>query len=309
MKRPLSALFVVGAAVTLLPLRVNAQAFTAPEGVGQVTIAWQRVENEGHRFSDGFLLARGQSVTMSALFEVDYGITDRFSATAGIPYVFARYTGANPPPSGLPLDACGCWHSTFQDLSLAARYRFGDDPWAVTPIVRYVLPSHGYRYVGEAVVGRNLWEAQVGVDAARRLSGALRKATVQAGYTYAFVEKPLPDVSNNRSNAVLDIGYALTKRLYIHGTSEWQKTNGGLRIGSPTGHPFFPPGELNTPQRFAQQDRVLAAQYWHAGGGLTWSFGPIDVFASFTKYLDGKNTHDGRAYTIGTTWYFDRSRL
>jgi len=246
---------------------------------------------------------------MSTLFEADYGITDRFSATAGLPYVFAKYTGALPPPSFLPVDACACWHSSFQDLSLGARYRFGDDTWAITPQFRYVVPTHSYRYVGEAVVGRNLREEQIGINGGLRLSGALRKASVEASYTYAFVEKPLRDVSINRSNGFLGVGYALTNRLFIRGTAEWQQTHGGLRIGSPTGNPFFPPGELNTPQRFAQRDRLLSSQYWHAGGGLAYSAGPVDLFVAITKYVRGKNTHNGQVYTIGSTWYFDRSKL
>src|SRR5712692_7542400 len=134
------------AALALAPSPVAAQAFTLPQGVGAVTLAWQYVDNTGHRLSDGFLVERGQSVTMSADFELDYGVTDRLSATFGIPYVFAKYTGALPPPSNLPVDACRCWHSTFQDFSLAARYHLGDDRWAVTPLVRYTRPSHDYRY-------------------------------------------------------------------------------------------------------------------------------------------------------------------
>jgi len=308
MKCRLGALIAIGAAVALSPSRITAQAFTAPAGIGQVTVAWQYVQNTGHRFSDGFLVARGQSVTMSTLLEMDYGITDRLSATAGIPYVFAKYTGAIPPPSFLPVDACGCWHSSFQDFSLATRYRFGKDTWAITPQVRYLRPSHGYRYKGEAVVGRNLQEAQVGVNAGLRLSGVLRKVSVQTGYTYSFVERPIRDISINRSDAFFDVGYALTNRLYIRGTGIWQETHGGLRIGSPTGNPFFPPGELNTPERFVQRDRLLSTQYWHAGGGLAYAAGPVDVFVSFTKYVGGRNTHNGHAYTIGSTWYFDRSK-
>ena len=135
---------------------VAAQAFTPPRGVGSITVAGQYVDNTGHRQTDGNFVARGQSVTMSADFEVEYGIASRFSVTLGIPYVFAKYTGAMPPPSRLPVDACGCWHSSFQDLSLAGRYRLGSDTWAVTPVVRYGHPSHDYPYQGEAVVGRKL---------------------------------------------------------------------------------------------------------------------------------------------------------
>ena len=291
-------------ALALAPSPVAAQAFTLPQGVGAVTLAWQYVDNTGHRLSDGFLVERGQSVTMSADFELDYGVTDRLSATFGIPYVFAKYTGGLPPPSNLPVDSCRCWHSTFQDFSLAARYHLGDDRWAVTPLVRYTRPSHDYRYQGEAVVGRDLQEGQIGFNLGARLVGFLPRASLQAGYTYAFVEKVLK-IPLNRSNAFIDLGYALTRRLYVHGNGLWQHTHGGLRFGSPTGNPFFPPGELNTPERFAQRDRLLRVNNWKVGGGLAYSASPVvDVFAAFTKFVSGTDSHNGQAYTVGATWYF-----
>ncbi len=308
MNRRIGALFAIGAAVTLSLSSLGAQAFTAPQGLGSVTVAAQYVDNTGHRLSDGLLLARGQSVSMSALMEVDYGITDRFSVTGGMPFVFAKYTGALPPRSNLPLDACRCWHSAFQDLSLAARYRFGDDTRAITPLVRYVHPSHDYRYQGEAVVGRNLQETQLGVDAGLRLPGFLRKADVQTGYTYSFVEKPIRNISINRSNGSLTVGYALTRRIHMHGTAAWQHTHGGLRFGSLTGTPFFPPGEYNTPERVAQRDRLGAVQYWQAGGGIAYSAGPVDLFVSAMKYVWGRDAHNGQVYTVGSSWYFDVSR-
>ena len=266
-------------------------------------MAWQYVQNTGHRLTDGFLREAGQSVTTSADFELDYGVTDRLDVTFGIPLVFAKYTGSLPPPSGLAVDACQCWHSTFQDFAVAARYRIGNDPWAVTPFVRYVRPSHGYRYQGEAVVGRDLWETQVGLFAGFRLAPFLPRATVQAAYTYAFVEKVL-DISLDRSSGFLDFGYAVSRRLYLHATGIWQETHGGLRFGSPTGNPFFPPGELNTPERFSQRDRILKVRYRHVAGGLSYSVGPVDLFAAFTKYVWGRDTHNGQAYTVGASWYF-----
>lgn len=297
----------VVAAFASVPTPLVAQAFTLPQGVGAVTLAWQYVDNTGHRLSDGFLRVVGQSVTTSAHFELDYGVTDRLSATLDIPYVFAKYTGSLPPRSGLPVDACQCWHSSFQDFSLAARYRLGNDPWAATPVVRYVLPSHDYNYVGEATVGRDLQEVQVGVSAGVRLVGFLPQASVQAGYTYSFVEKVL-DIPNDRSNGFVQLGYALTRRLFVQAGGTWQRTHGGLRNGSVTGNPFFPPGEYNTPARLAQRDRLGRTNYWHVGGGLSYSAGPVDVFASFRKYVSGTDTHNGQAYTVGATWYFDLSK-
>ncbi len=301
--RPLFATAIVGAlASTSLP--VAGQAFTPPQGVGSITLAWQYVDNTGHRLSDGYLREAGQSVTTSVAFELEYGFTDRLSVTLAIPYVFAKYTGSQPPPSGLPVDVCACWHSSFQDFALSARYRLGDGPWAVTPLLRYVQPSHNYTYQGEAVVGRNLNELQVGVATGLRLVGFLPDATVGAGYAYSFVER-IADVSIDRSNGYVDLGYALTRRLYVRAVGTWQQTHGGLRFGSVTGDPFFPPGELNTPERFSQRDRLLRTNYWQVGGGVSYSTGPVDIFASIIGYVWGRDAHAGQSYTVGATWYFD----
>jgi hypothetical protein len=298
--------FGVVAALALTPQSAYAQAFTAPEGVGAVTVAWQIVDNTGHRFTDGLFLPGGESVTMSALAEFDYSFTDRLAVTAGLPYVFAKYTGAQPPFSGLPVDTCACWHSGFQDFSLSGRYRFGTDIWAVTPLAAYGQPSHDYPFQGEAVVGRNLRELRVGVSAGLRLVDLLPKASIQGSYTYGFVERALDDVDIDRSNASIDFGYALTSRLYLRGSGIWQHTHGGLRVGSPSGNPFLPLGELiNPPERFAQRDRVQKSNYWHLAGGVSFDAGPVDLFAAYTKYVWGTDTHNGQAFTFGSTWYFD----
>ncbi|HEY6066795.1 MAG TPA: hypothetical protein VIY96_11605 [Thermoanaerobaculia bacterium] len=281
------------------------QAFTLPQGVGAVTFAWQYVNNTGHRLSDGFLRRAGQSVTESALLEAEYGVTDRLSASFGVPYVWAKYTGALPPPSGLPVDACKCWHSGLQDFAFTARYRLGTDTIALTPHVRYVLPSHDYPYKGEAVLGRDLHELQVGASAGARLPGVLSKGSVQASYTYAFVEKPV-HVDINRSNLFFDIGYAPTRRLYARVGANYQDTPGGLRIGSVTGRPFFLPGDYRGhPDLFAQRDRIGRVKYWQVGGGLSYDVGPADVFAAVSSYIWGRDAHDGEVYTVGATWYFD----
>lgn len=303
---PLAAAVVT--AIAAAPVRASAQAFTPPAQVASITVASQWVSNTGHFMSDGLLLRAGPSVTASALVEVDFGVTDRLSATAGLPYVFAKYTGALPPSSRLERDACRCWHSSFQDFSIASRYRFGDEFWAMTPQVRYSRPTHDYPFEGEAVVGRKLQELQIGINTGVRLVSVLPRASVQASYTYSFVEKAVDNTSINRSNGYLELGYPLTRLLYVRGSAIWQRTHGGLRFGSISGEPFFPPGELNTPARFTQRDRVLRTKYWHFGGGLSYSAGPADVFVSVEKYAWGRDAHNGIAYTVGSSWYFDFSK-
>lgn len=294
------------AALAFAPAPVAAQAFTLPQGVGAVTLAGQYIDNTGHRLSDGFLRKAGESVSMSALLEVDYGFSDRLSGTFGVPYVWAKYTGGQPPRSRLPVDICACWHSGLQDLSFTARYRLGNESLALTPHVRYILPSRDYRSRGEAVVGRNLQEAQIGGSAGAKL-GFLPKASVGASYTYSFVEE-VANVSIDRSIGSFDLGYALSRDFYVRAGANWNWTHGGLRTGSVTGDPFFPPGEYNTPERLAHGDRLGRVNFWQVGGGVSYNAGPVDVFASVSSYVWGRDAHDGEAYTVGATWYFDFSK-
>jgi hypothetical protein len=284
-----------------------AQAFTAPRGVGAASLSWQYIDNTGHFLTDGYFAARGESVSQSVLLDAEYAVTDRLAVSAGIPYVLAKYTGSLPPPSGTPRDACQCWTSGFQDFAFGVRYRLGNDSWAVTPLARYGQPSHDYPFRGEAAIGKDLTEFQLGVSTGVRLSGWASRANVQASYTYAFVEKALDDISVNRSNAFGEIGYQAGSRIYLRAGVLWQRTHGGLRIGSDTGNPFPFPGELNTPERRASADQARRVNYWHVAAGLSANLGPVDVFASFVKYVSGTDTHAGQALTVGTSWYFDLS--
>ena len=234
-------------------------------------------------------------MTTSVLAEVDYGVTERFAATVAVPFVFARYTGQNAPFSGLESDTCRCWHQSFQDFSIAGRYRFGDEFWGLTPQVRVVIPSHDYPYQGEAVVGPNLWQVLLGVNGAWR-APALPKASIQAGYTYTLVETTVEDLRPNRSNVSMSFGYALTRSLYVHGGALVQKTHGGLTAFGILGAP---------PDQRAQADRLLKMRYWHLTGGVSYRVRSADLFFSVEPYVWGRDTHDGIAYTVGSTWYFD----
>lgn len=285
--------------VLLLPVSAFAQAFTPPPRVGSVTFAWQWVDNTGHILTDGTFLPGGDSVTTSLLGEVDYGVTERFAVTASVPFVFAKYTGANAPFSGLERDACRCWHESFQDFSISGRYRFGDEFWALTPQVRYITPSHDYPYQGEAVVGGNLHQLLMGVNAAWRLAQVLPKASVEAGYTFGLVETVVEGTRPNRSNVTMSFGYALTRALYVHGGALFTKTHSGLTA--------FEVGTAPPDQR-VQADRLLKMRFWHLTGGISYSTGFADLFVAVEPYVWGRDTHDGIAYTAGATWYFDFSR-
>jgi hypothetical protein len=296
-----------GMAIALFLATANhakAQAWVLPGGVGTISFVYQRIDNTGHRRTNGFLVPRGRSLDMSLYLEAEYAFTNRFSVTAGLPYVFTKYTDPNPPASPipyLPVDQCHCWQSGWQDFGLTARYNLtggAGGAFALTPSVSFGAPSHDYNFRGESVLGRDLKEVRIGIDAGRRLDAILRNLSVQGGYSYAIVEKVM-GISTNRSNANLEGDYLIKRKLLLRGQVLGQRTHGGLRFGSPSPADLVFPGEVNTPELLYQHDRLLRDNYWRTGGGLAYSFPRVDLFAVYTAFVRGTDTHAGRAITIG----------
>lgn len=286
---------VVLAVLLMLPARsARAQAWVPPAGAGAVTFVFQAIDNTGHRLDDGSLLPEGKSTNVALSVEGEYAVTDRLSVAAGIPYVFSKFRGpANPEALLLPVDSCHCWQSGWQDFGFTARYNLVNGAFALTPSVSYGVPSHAYDYQGEAVVGRRLQEVRVALDAGRRLDAISQRLSVQGRYSYAFVEQVL-DVPNNRSNASVTGAFQFTRRFSVRGTLFWQHTHGGVRAG-----PDLPPPEI-----IGEHDRLMRDNNWRLGGGLSYSWSRLDVFASYIEYMAGENTHAGRAFTAGVSWPF-----
>lgn len=294
----IAAFFLVTAGNT-----ARAQAWVLPAGEGAIAFNFQRIDNTGHRRTNGYLLAHGLSVDMSLVLEADYAFTSRLSVTADVPYVFAKYTDPNPPMNPIPFlpqDQCRCWQTGWQDFGVTARYNLvgkASGIFALTPSISLGVPSHDYNFRGEAALGRDLREERVAIDAGRRLDAISESLSVHGSYSYTFVEKVM-GISTNRSNARVEADYSIGRRLQAHGAGYLQRTHGGLRFGSPTSTVLPFPGEVNTPELVIQHDRILRDNYWHAGGGLAYSFPGFDVDATYIAFVGGTDTHAGRALTI-----------
>jgi len=292
----------------------DAQAWVPQRGQGTVTVSYQRISNTGHRLSDGFLVEGGQSLNMAAYIEGDYGVTDRLSFAAGLPYVFGKYTDPNPPPPPipyLPRDQCHCWQSGWQDFGLTARYNVisaAGGTFALTPSMSAGVPSHNYEFRGESVLGRHLKEVSLALDAGQRLDAISPNLSVLGRYSYSFVERVL-DIPNNRSNATVEGRYMLLRgKLAVRGFGLWQRTHGGLRFGSLPPASLEVPGEVDTPERLFEHDRLLRDNNFRAGGGFSYAFPSMDVFASYIYYVSGTDTHAGGALTLGMSWPFEFRR-
>lgn len=300
----LVALVVYAAACS--PAPAYAQAWPAPAGAGSITLSTQVIDNTGHRLSDGSLLPDGKSRSASAGLDIDYAVTDRLALSVGLPYVAAKFIGPNPPPLVFrPVDQCRCWNSDWQNASASVRYTVLSGVVAITPSLTFVVPSHNYEWLGEAVVGFGLRELRLAVDAGVRLEQVSPRLAISTRYQYAAVEDVL-DVPNNRSNASLTVSYLLSERLSIRSGASWQRTHGGLRFGSLPGAALVVPGEANTAERFFQHDRLLRDNHWHVGGGVTYSLPRVDLFASYLQFVAGTDTHAGQALTLGVSVPFQR---
>jgi hypothetical protein len=265
----------------------SAQAWVPPARVGAVNFIFQNIDHEGHLLDDGSLLEGYESLSRGLLVEVDYAVTDRFSITAGIPYIGSKYLGPEPSFFGLPIDDCNCWNTGLQDLSLTARYNIFNRAFALTPSVSYGFPTHDYPFFGEAVIGRYLKELRIAVDAGMRLDAISPRLFVAGRYSYAFVEEVL-DLPNDRSNAAISLGYLFTRRLSASLDFYWQRSHGGLKST-----------EFVTDEQWLQFDRILKDNSFHVGGTVSYSFARVDAFVSYTEFVSGTDTHVGRAITIG----------
>jgi len=290
---------------------VWAQAWAPPAGLGSVTVAVQTINNTGHTDTDGLFLQIGRSTNTRIDIEADYALTDRLSVSAGLPFVLARYTDPLPygPPIPFPArDDCRCWQSAWQDFGFTARYNVINGAFALTPSVTVGVPSHDYEYRGEAVVGQRLKEMRITVDAGQRLDAISPRLSVEGSYSYALVERVLDDVPNNRSNVKVEGGFLITRRLAARGLLLWQHVHGGLRFGGSDSSALPFPGDVNTPERMFEHDRLLRDNNFRMGAAIAYSLPQIDVFGSYVEFVRGTDSHAGRAFTAGVSWPFELGR-
>lgn len=290
----LAALAIVAVAAGTRP--AAAQAWAPREREGDVTFVAQGIDHIGRTNADASF-ACCLTTNVAFVVDADYGLTNRWSLSAGLPYVFAKYAGEDPLSAGTPdwlklapADTCHCVHSSFQDVSFGAHYNLVKVPrsFSLMTSVSTGVPSHAYQYVGEAVVGFDLKELSLSADAAQQLDYFLPGLSIEGRYAYTFVQR-VYDIRHDRSNFGFDTGYTLPNGLAGHLILAWQRTHGGLN---------FPDDITGHPELYDEFHRLLRDDYFHAGAGVSYTFRDWDLSFSFLKTVDGENTHDVHVYTI-----------
>jgi hypothetical protein len=275
-----------------------AQAWAPRPREGDVTFVVQAIDHLGRVFEDARFDCC-ETTNVALVIDASYGLTDRWSVSGTVPYVFAKYWAKDhpdspPPPPWLTLaaaDACRCLHSALQDFSFSAHYNVVRvrRTFSLMTSLTTGVPSHPYEYVGEAVAGFGLKELSLSADAGQQLNFLLPGLSIEGRYAYTFVQRVL-DISHNRSNIALDTGYALPNGLAGHLILAWQRTYGGVSVV---------PDEISSrPELYTEFHRLLRDGYFHAGAGASYSLGNWDLSFSFLKTVSGDNTHDVHVYTL-----------
>lgn len=307
--------FLLAALLFVLVPFCRAQAVVQPAGSGSVTFFAQHIEHNGVILADGTRGLGGHAYNRSLAVEVDYGLTSRLSLTAGIPYVFGKYTDPVDPPKPVsPRDACRCLQGNLQDFGIAARYNvFSSRRFHLTPSISTGIPSHSYVSRGESVAGRGLREMTFAVDANRRLDFLSRNASLSARYAYSVVEKVL-DVPLNRSNLALEGDYDVRRNLGLRGIGDYlvrrrlslrgilllQRTHGGLRTWDPK-DPTAPPSEFDTQERRLERDRLFRENFLRLGSGASFFLGNTQILGSVIFHATGTMTHSETIVTVGVS--------
>ena len=100
------------------------------------------------------------------------------------------------------------------------------------------------------------------------------------------------NVSHNRSNMDLEVGYFLRPSLRVFGMGAGQVTHGGLDF--PTNF-----RDIATPDQWLHHDQIARENFLNLGGGIAYALsGSVDLFGSTMHMVTGRNGH---ALQLGTT--------
>lgn len=258
-----------------------------------MTFVVQTIDHVGRVFGDVRVDCCG-TTNVAIVADADYGVTDRWSISASLPYVFSKYRGGAPdgPAAFLPypaVDSCHCLHGAVQDLEFASHYNLLKvrRSFSLMTSMSVGIPTHNYDYAGEAVAGFGLAQLGLSADAGGQLGFLARGLSVDGHYGFTIVERVL-GISHNRSNARLDAGYTFQNRFGGHVILSGQRTHGGLR---------FPVDVQPFPERYTEFHRLLRDNYFQAGAGVSYTWRDWDLSLSYLRTVSGTDTHDVRVYT------------
>ncbi len=282
------------ACLALAPVIARAQAWLPPEGSYSYSIDYSSTLNKKHYTTDGKEVDVGHTDVDIMTLSGSYSLTDRITINASLPVVKSRYRGPGLGGHDTTIDD-GTWHSTITDLNFTVAYQLLNGAFGLSPYVGAVVPTHDYTTFGHSAPGRGLNEVWLGAYAAVSLNEWIPRTYVQVRGNYAFVEE-VENISHDRINAVLEIGYFFNPSWNIRAIMSEQWTDGGINV------PVLPTDPL-----FPVHDKLAADEFVNVGGGATWAINDrMSIYGLYMESIEGTNAHKvdhrmiiGFSYGIG----------
>jgi hypothetical protein len=279
------------------PVLALGQAWLPDGGEGSISLNYLGIITSDHLVSTGQPLNRGPMQMHTVTAGVLYGITDRITISAEVPYIASKF---NLTPGLAPIahDLLskvddGRYREAFQDFRGSVKFNAIRDPFMLTPFYELVVPTHHYTTFGHAAPGKYLRENHLGFDVGRLLNPILPRAYFDLRYTYVFVPK-LDGYNIDRNNVDLEVGYFWKPTVAFRGIGSVQKTLGGLEAPVSADNPYF-----------YDHDRLERGHYARIGGGVTFTLPrKLDLYVLVISTLSGKNIQAFTAPVIGLSWNF-----
>jgi hypothetical protein len=289
-------------AVCCAPMAL-AQAWLPPKGEAWFSAGYGNIFSTKHYFGtvnpgEGSTIDVGHTRGNSIAFQLGYALSDRFSVSVGLPYEIYKYYGPAPHPT---VQDDGRYHGTWQDYHFNLAYQLIKGNAAVAPFMTVVIPSHDYQYFAHAAPGKDLNEFRLGFAAGSRLDRLLADSYVEAGYSYAWVEK-VQGIRHDRSDFDLELGYFLTPEMRVRVLGSGYYTHGGLVFHTPFDLP---------PSLLPYHDQIGHSSQINVGGGLSYALsGSTEVYAVYAQSVWGRDGHKiDHGLNFGATYSFSPSQL
>ena len=275
-----------------LPSWLQAQAWVSPKGDGVVSLLYQYDIERLHTFSDGQTRDKGHTYFNAVVMDTDFSVTDRLAIKVSLPFVEGKYTGASPhllvrgqPGTAVALDN-GDYHGGFQDFRFNARYALSERALKITPFFQATVPSNTYPTFGHAAVGFHETEYRAGVSVGRRLNPILPKAFLQGQYAFGYSPVVAANIAPKRSYGELQLGYLLSRRISIQGSSVLLYSHNGID----SDYNLFP-GNL-TEEQYLNHDRIARSRLLDASGSVAYQVNrSTNFFVSVGHSFYGINGH------------------
>ena len=293
---PLAAL----GSVLLMPSVVQAQAWPLPQGTGSVSTVYHQVFVRDHLFAGGERQDIGHIRSHVFGVDVDYGVSDRLSIRAALPYVAAKYEGSqghgSPSSAHFHFIDDGTYHSAFQDLRAEVRYAVREFPVALAPLVAVTVPTHDYEFFAHSAVGLKMAELQLG-----SYLGVLigRRTSVQSRFSYGIYER-VAGRRRYRGNLDAEVAWLVARTVRLLVFQAGQFSHGGIEM------PFDEIPVLRQQYWWPHHDRLGQAHFLNVGAGVTFDLRrSVGVHASLARTVCGANTHAASyGVTLGASWAF-----